>query len=365
MLELMSSSHRIGDIESLVSSLPVSDRALVERLYSIAVSTGRTRPPAAMQPWIEERFGDLGPVLEQTIVRITNRVTLEEALFNPLRSKRPIEMGPANPGLKPETDILADPLRHTPEDVFGRVRGKYCVTAGNVAKYDALHGIVVFDEPDPLSFNRAQLEDYLDTALRWADEAEAHDPEARYLFFMWNCGARAGASLAHGHAQVVLGRGSHYGRVEHIRRCALGYRRETGAEYFEDLCQAHELLGCGFARGSVRVLSHLTPVKEKEVIVVSDDLSSEFKDLLHDVLACFRDRMGVNSFNLAMLMPPLSETQEDWGNFPVMARIVDRGDGDADPSDIGTMELYAANVISSDPSEVCGIVRHALSGAAP
>ena len=71
-------------------------------------------------------------------------------------------------------------------------------------------------------------------------------------------------------------------------------------------------------------------------------------------LACFRDRLGVQSFNVAICMPPLAEVDEDWSGFPILVRLVDRGDPVNRTGDIGGMELYAANVVGTDPFFVIG-----------
>lgn len=71
-------------------------------------------------------------------------------------------------------------------------------------------------------------------------------------------------------------------------------------------------------------------------------------------LACFRDRLGVQSFNVAMYMPPLAEADEDWSGFPILVRLVDRGDPVNRTGDIGAMELYAASVVGTDPFFVIG-----------
>jgi hypothetical protein len=353
---------RIGDLPRLASALREGDKQVLERIYDITESEGRIRLPPTMRPWLEERFGDIGEVELQRVIRVTNRVTLEEALFNPLRANRPVEVGSAYVAVEFDEDMLRDPLVWTPEDEFGRIRGEYCISASNVAKYEGLHGVVVFDEPDPLRFNREQVSDYIDTGLAWAEKARSIDPEARYFFFMWNCGERAGASLPHGHAQVLAGRHMHYSRIEHLRRCAISYRQCYQANYFDDLYRVHSWLTCGFDKEGVMVLAHLTPVKEKEVVLMGGDLDQSFKDRVYEVLACFRDDMGVNSFNLALVMPPSEGVVEDWTGYPVIARLVDRGETETAPSDMGTMELYAASVVSSDPFEVARVVRRALTG---
>jgi hypothetical protein len=70
------------------------------------------------------------------------------------------------------------------------------------------------------------------------------------------------------------------------------------------------------------------------------------------VLACFRDRLGISSFNLGLAPPPLAATEESWQGFPVVAWLVDRGDLANRTSDVGGMEIYAASVIAGDPFEL-------------
>lgn len=351
----------ITNIDSIVASLVGGERERLGRIFKVITGTGQLRPPVTMNPWLAELFGSVDNVVEQRIVRVTNLVTLEETLYNRLRSNRPMSVDnePVSPDVK--ADIFNDPISTTPEDVFGRVEGKYCITASNVAKYESFHSVIIFHEPDPLRFTREQVIDYIDTGWRWAQKAHDSDPDARYFFFMWNCGERAGASQAHGHAQVVLGRVRHYAKVEHLRSSALSYRSKYGSSYFEDLYLVHRSMGCGFENNGVRVLAYLTPVKEKETILMDWDLSRSLKESLYEVLACFRDRMSVTSFNVAIFMPPLGKTDEDWGGFPAMVRVVDRGDSRSSTSDIGAVELYGSNVVSGDPFEVAGVLKEALT----
>jgi hypothetical protein len=149
----------------------------------------------------------------------------------------------------------------------------------------------------------------------------------------------------------MLSRDGHYGKVEALRRAALDYKARYGSSYFDDLYRAHCAVGCGMEKDGVRVLSYLAPIKDKEVMLLGADLGPAFKDALYDVLACLRDRMNVTAFNLGVATPPL-EKEKGWEDFPVVARMVDRGDPHTTASDIGAMELYASSVVSSDPLEV-------------
>jgi hypothetical protein len=257
-------------------------------------------------------------------------------------------------------DPLHDPYNGTPEDLFGRVKGEYCVTASNIAKFDGFHGLVVFNERHPLHFTREMLHDYIDTGGRWGDLAHASDPEAKYYMFLWNCLWRAGASLLHGHAQVIMGRGMHYAAVEYLRRSAAVYQAHYRSNYFHDLYLAHESVGCAFEKEGVRVIANLAPKKENEVLLFSPTVSNSLKDRVFETLECLRDRLQVSSFNLVMCTPPWSETPENWQGFPVVVRIVDRGDPSSRTADFGAMELYAASVVSSDPFALARELRESL-----
>ncbi|MBU2009110.1 MAG: hypothetical protein KJ624_04620 [Chloroflexi bacterium] len=356
---------RITDVDLVLTCSPGEEQEVFSRIFRISKATGCLDHPKEMHPWLEKQFGSLEAITCQEIVKIANLVTFEATLFNRLRASRPIDLKTRMnvESLIIDTgkdDPLDNPTKHTPEDLFGRVKGKFSITASNVAKYDALHAIVIFNNHNPLAFTREALRDYIDTAWAWAQKAHRYDPQARYFFFMWNCLWKAGATLAHGHAQVMLGRDCHYGKIEGLRRAALAYKAQYGSSYFDDLYRAHCAVGCGIERGGVRVFSYLAPIKDKEVMLLGADLGPAFKDALYDVLACLRDRMNVTAFNLGVATPPL-EKEGGWEDFPVLARVVDRGDPRTTTSDIGAMELYASSVVSSDPLEVARLLREHLS----
>jgi hypothetical protein len=357
----------ITDLDRIVASLAPDERRLFQRIFHLSVVNGRLCAPQTMYPWIEEHFGSVKEVEEQRVVKVTNVITFEGALFNRLRGRRPIEVEDGidiGDRVLEEEDhpscLLQDAMSNTPEDTFGRVAGESCITASNIAKYDAFHGLVVFQEHNPLRFSREVIIDYLETGWRWAEKAHELDSSAKYYFFMWNCLWKAGASVVHGHAQVLLSHDTHYAKIEGLRRASLRYRAEYGSNYFEDLYRVHFSLGLGLEREGVRIISYLSPIKDKEVILLGQHLDFSLKARIYEVLACLRDQMHVTSFNLALATPPLSQTEEDWTEFPVLVRIVDRGDLKSAASDMGAMELYASSVISSDPFEVAGLLKQCL-----
>jgi hypothetical protein len=365
-------SNTIANLPEIVAALPGSERAAFNRIFRVDAVEGRIVPPDSMRPWIERHFGAVEPTLSQRIVRVTNLVTSRGALFNSLRSRRPHSLVDQT-ALEAELaagaeDPLAEPLAETPADVFGRIEGNYCITGANVAKFDGFHSLVVFKEHNPLRFDREMLRDYFDTGLRWAEAAHSVDPAARYYLFMWNCLWRAGASLIHGHAQVLLGREAHYPAVEGLRRIARDYRARHNSDYFDDLFRAHAAVGSGFEKEGVRIMANVAPTKEHEVLLLAPKLDDSLKDRTYEALACLRDGLGVASFNLALYLPPIAPVEEgraskseDWRGFPAIVHIVDRGDLTARTSDIGAMELYVASVIASDPLRLARLLRDHLT----
>jgi hypothetical protein len=357
------SGRRITDLVALIKDLPQEERELAGRLFEVIPTTGHLVVPEEMVGWVEKTFGSVRAVQEQKIVRVTNRITLEGALFNELRASRPIDAHGTAPDLRREIestkgDPFCSPEERTPADVFGRVRGSHSTTASNVAKYDGFHGLVVFDDHDPLDFTPEKVDDYVSVALGWLEKARETDPEAKYPFLMWNCLWRAGSSVVHGHMQMTATSGAHYPKIEHLRRAALEYRDTHGSYYFSDLHRVHEALGLTLPGSSgARGLVSLTPIKEKEVVLLGPDLGEPLRYLLTDVLSRYTRDLGVASFNVAFYMPPASPLGEDWSRFPVVIRVVDRGDPANRTSDIGAMELYAAPVVSSDPFRVASILK--------
>ena len=340
------------------------DRALADRIFDVSATTGRLDPPEAMRPWIERSFGSVEAVREQQIVKVTNRVTLQGTLFNGLRASRPLDTG-VGVDLEREIEATAGdpfcrPEEGTPADVFGRVRGKHAITASNVAKYDGFHGVIVFDDHNPLRLTPEKVSDYISVGLEWCRNALEADPEARYPFIMWNCLWRAGGSIIHGHAQVTATRNAHYPRVEHLRRAAATYTAEHASGYFDDLYRIHYSLGLTIpAESGVRAFASLTPIKEKELVIIGKGADEDpLRRTVGALLESYVRALGVQSFNVAFYMPPLVPVDEDWSGFPTVVHLVDRGSPANRTSDIGAMELYAAPVVTSDPFLVADVLRN-------
>lgn len=155
---------------------------------------------------------------------------------------------------------------------------------------------------------------------------------------------------------MTLSRDTHYGKREYLRKVIEEYKDKYGTDYFGDLFKVHSSLGLGIKDGTTKIMAYLTPIKEKETLAIAPTIG-EVKESIYNVLFCFYHVLGVRSFNLALLISP-SVIFEGKGevekrkDFPIIARIVDRGDLSSKTSDMGGMELYASSVIFSDPFKV-------------
>jgi hypothetical protein len=352
----------IVELPKIISLLSPEEKKLFDRLFLVQESLGKLVLPKEMIPWADKSFGDHHSVEEQRIIKVFNRQSFESALFNELRARRPISATTDEDAAKTikesEGDPFCKPLTGTPTDTFGRVRGWHCVSASNVAKYDALHGLIIFKQHNPLLFTEKDLADYLNTAMKWFERANRSNKEAVYPFLLWNCLWKAGASIIHGHMQTALGEGMHYGGAEYLNHVRKEYGERYASDYFSDLFRAHASVGLGLEWKKLKIFTSITPIKEKEITILGEKFDKKFMSAIFQAADCMVKELGVNSFNMGIIYPPMNEkrnkgNESGWKGFPVIARIVDRGKLSSKTSDFAGMEIYAGtSVIESDPYKV-------------
>ena len=367
----------IIELEEEVNKLPPKEKRRFKAIFDVSTSEGKLKIPDSFRQKVLQYFGKkneneqiieaekqvLKRLCTQKIVRTFNRRTREGALFNGLRATRPgmrgqdiaIEKGFVYKHIKEalKNCDLCEPEKLTSEDTFGRVLGKHCTTGANIAKYDAAHGMLIFNRHNPLEFSREELSDYIEVGFKWFEKARKANKEFEYPFFMWNCLGKAGASQVHGHAHLLVGKGMHYAKVEVLREAIQEYKQKEGGNYFDDLFGAHESVELALApkNSNVRILVYVTPTKEKETMIISPKPvaeSDDAKKAIFKTLRCFIDNLGVTCFNLTVSMPALRASK----SHPHVVRVVDRGSMLKATSDVAGMELYASNVIASDPCRV-------------
>jgi hypothetical protein len=346
----------IMDLPRIVEGLKKEDRELFDRFFVMRKKVGELKVPKEMRAWADKSFGDYRNVEKQEILRIFNTLSFETALFNELRAKRPhvvnVDENITKDIMSDFGDNFCNPLKMTAVDTFGRVKGRYCISTSNIAKYDFLHGVIIFKKHNPLDFTEKELDDYLETALKWFKKANKSNKEAIYPYLIWNCLWRAGAGVIHGHMQTVIGEQVHYGEAEFFNHIRIEYMKEIGKEYFQDYFNIHKAIGLGFEEKDLRIFMNITPRKDKEVTILGPKLDKNFGRTIYKILRCLLDDFGVNSFNVGFIFPPLKETGS-WEGFPVVVRILDRGSLKVKTTDMGGMEVYSrSNIIETDPYKV-------------
>jgi hypothetical protein len=151
-----------------------------------------------------------------------------------------------------------------------------------------------------------------------------------------------------------------YSRVENLKNAGENYLKGTGSDYFQDIYKAHHILGLSGKHGNIRFLCNLTPVKEKEVMVISPEnpfLNKTTNETIFQILRCYIDDLEVYSFNLSISCPAMGNEKE----FPYIIRLVDRGSLLKKTGDIGGMELYGSVVVADDPYKVIGSLNETLN----
>ena len=342
----------ITDLPSKAKRLPKAKKDLFNRFFWIDMNTGTLNPPKNMVPWLKKQFPH-SDVKKQKIVRAINLPLMEAALFNELRTLRPLETKPTD--IKEEIKKskggpFCNPLKSTPADSFGRVKGTYSTTCSNVAKYEGLHGVTIFKDHDPWNLSEAKVHDYLTTALKWTEKAKKTDKTALYPLVMWNCLWRASASLVHGHMQMVVSKKRHVPAAEIYERTAEIYATNNGSDFYEDWFEAHKAVNLDLSK-KIHSFVNLTPKKDKEVVIISHNFNKAVSKAVYATVQGYK-KMGVESFNMLMLVP--SPKKE----IPYIIRLVNRGKLSQRTTDFGAMEIYAnASVIETDPYKVRKVLK--------
>jgi len=358
-----------------------SNYSLLERIFSFDSQTGSQVIPQSLRSKVLNYFGRrdssrniietpeevVERIEKQKIVKINNIWTGESTLFNSLRSDRPgIRGSDVEKEKKYVHGLIEDsknvcyfchPEKYTPEDVFGRIQGKHSITAANLAKYDVWSSLVIFEDHNPLKFTLDEFDDYLKTSFQWFEAVNNNDPQFTYPFFIWNCLPRAGASQVHGHCQILMSK-EPYAGVQTLIKAYQNYKKENSDDYFQDLYQAHRSLELSHKNGDTLFFANITPIKEKEIVIISRDPSTNYKsrETIFKILRCFIDVMGVFNFNLSISCPPINNQEK----FPYITRIVDRGSLLKSTADMGGMELYGSSVVADDPYKIIKILKYAF-----
>ncbi|KAK9844700.1 hypothetical protein WJX74_005673 [Apatococcus lobatus] len=328
---------------------------------------------------LSKRFG-LAEQNIQTVVSVTNKVSLQQTWFNAVRKNKPQTFKAMDQQSHDATaagkncDFCA--WEHsTADDHFGRVESQHAVTASNLFKYcEPCHGLVLFKHHDPLAFSQQQLGELLDVSDTWVQRAGHAHPHAHHPFFLWNCLHRAGASQYHGHAQVMLSSVPFPAELQAQQAAAAYQQAYPGRALHEDILTAHKHVGLlrqsGHDSSRSCIYANVSPAKDMELVVTGQKLACKtFQSMMFAALRALIDHLGVATFNAAILgiRPPYSQSHPQSPPFPgVQARIASRGNLSSKASDYGGLEVFGgASIGHTDPFDVIAAVDQQLAAFPP
>ena len=85
-----------------------------------------------------------------------------------------------------------------------------------------------------------------------------------------------------------------YGKLELLEKVAADYKREFNSDYIEDLYKVHKGLGLATEHKGERILFYLTPIKEKEIVVISKaGRSDKMADTIYKLLRAYLSMRGL------------------------------------------------------------------------
>src|SRR3989344_5103902 len=386
------------ELPQAIGLLSPEERALFNRVFEIEVSNGqdgngsRMDFPDQMRPWVEDRFKRDGETPEETletmsnqgILVVRNRFTKEGGIYNPNRLNRPRDI------TRPDTyrqDIertkencsFCDPTNQTPETIaIGRFSDEYNQSFANLTKFAKYHEIIAgshnpFDKTRDIFSSQIAIAQKIARKVIGDNGVRGIDPAAQFMMIGENQGPDSGASMYHQHKQVMLSAESmHFPDAERWHEASAGkqgYRVETGRDFTSDWFLAHEMVGLGFrvpdVDGDVLVAASMTPKKDYGVTVIGPrfkdplHLSQRFIDTCWGVEEFMMMEQGVEQFNTALYLPPLSRTDAYWNDFRPMFVFTRRT-----KSDMGIMEGAGTAVLSVDPKSFAGDLFSHLQKAA-
>lgn len=371
-------SANVFNLPERIKALSETERTLVNKLFEVTVEEkkegcSRLVIPKKMRPFIIGAFKNGGSeedairsIEEQKVITIQDRHIKSEAVYNPLRKKRPqpakgesvFQRDIDDPTIKAGCPFCC-PEDNTPSDSqIGRLRRGNAQTAPNITKFAKEHTLVLGNH-NPYEATEDGFKDQMSLLLDWANMKAQLDPDNRFARFGLNRGYKAAGSRVHDHDQGELRAGSmHFPFAERLNEVAHYYGIFGKGNFFEDLFKAHKALNLGTQVGRAKVISMLVPPKEHGIMLIDDNpsdlkyfsMSEDFIKALWEVQQFMLNEEKVREYNIFILPRPRNpDCPEYWDKYRTIAVLVDRGHSTTPNGDIGYAELSGTAVISYDP----------------
>eukprot|EP00756_Hemistasia_phaeocysticola_P053615 Hpha_TRINITY_DN2947_c0_g1::TRINITY_DN2947_c0_g1_i1::g.19755::m.19755 len=373
--------------EGLTSIFDVADRSAElfepgtpvgeawQRTFSVSMREAHIRVTNGFRPRALQMFkpptlsptddGTVNTLEQQRVCTVRNRSTRDNTVWNEVRAAYGRSL---SSGKKPGIGVVTPPRavseadcdfchlsKRTAEDPAVPEEGRLelgCIrTCSNVAKFAPYHSCAVFNEHAPLEAVR-HAGDLFCLAGTWLTHCR-HRAEMRgeplvRLLLGWNCYKVSGASLEHGHAQLL--------GVDEVPQWAEDLQRE-GGQAVADMIAVAERTGTLLAPAADCVaFPSLTPMLDMETFVVAPapadgggPLGRSAGEGVAAVLGALR-QMGTSTFNVvATAIPAKASGIAGPGGSVCIVRLGDRGPYDSQGR-MGFMEaMRIGGVGGTDP----------------
>uniref|UniRef100_T1J0G1 HIT domain-containing protein n=1 Tax=Strigamia maritima TaxID=126957 RepID=T1J0G1_STRMM len=337
-------------------------------VYNVFFRAGAIKIPPQFVPkvskWLNNDENLLKELKNQHVIHILNKQTKEYSAFSPLRSKRP--QSTSNNSLQyaetiiQETSVNCDFCNYetqTSEDIFGRIKTNFCVSAANTFKVDRWHSLIIPFKHNPLELSEEETMDIFNAALLWFNKVNSLEAEFKYPWILWDSMPHAGASQVHPHVHVGLSVDS-YVMYENTRSAAQKHFQLFGTNYFTDLIRIHHALGLAVDLGKATAIAQLTSKKDTEITIISSEVGVDFTRMIYYVIRTYYD-MGLYGFSSMTVFPIMGMNEK--GSLPAIIRIATRGDVSSIRSEISSFELFQFSNINVDPYTVIEKLRTEIS----
>ncbi|KDR16481.1 uncharacterized protein LOC110832564 [Zootermopsis nevadensis] len=326
-------------------------------IYVVNVREGKQNFPQnfikVVRHWLADNEELLKEAYNQNVIQVSNYYSLEQTVFNLLRSKRPTSKTNEDirdyvKRLAVQTKKMCDFCQYktrTAEDIFGRVEGLYSVSASNTFKLEKWHSLFLSKKHDPTDLTEEEFLDLFNTSLKWFKKAHSLDKDSCYPMMIYDTLPKGGASQFHPHAHGFLASQylSHMG-IQH--KAAISYKDENDSEYWNDLIELHHALGLSVMLGDAVAISPLTPVREHEIIILSTYPGTDLFRLFYYVIQTYYHKLERMCFSTGLGFPVMRPSIT---TLPAIIRIGTRGQCNSHTNDVSSLELYMMQNVHVDP----------------
>ncbi|MCL4139614.1 UNVERIFIED_CONTAM: hypothetical protein GTU68_026565, partial [Idotea baltica] len=230
------------------------------------------------------------------LVHVFNRLTYEQSVYNPVRSKRPSQSASGNvrsfvDKVNHETEKncdLCSYARQTAVDELGRHETAYTVRMSNSFKIERWHGMVITkNSHHPTNLSSGEVLMLFEDAILWASQIQDMEPAYKFPHLAWDTMYKSGASQIHPHVHVTVSPDHFYGLIERFRHVSRDYFQKTRQSYFSSLIQVYSSIGLAVRYGSAVALPTIAGVGDMEVMLLSEEPSRDLYLLLYFVIKAY------------------------------------------------------------------------------